>query len=579
MAKFCRECGTPLHGRRFCTQCGKEALPSTTEVPAYAPPPVPVAMPPPAPLPKKRAGSVEVPDAAVGADATSIYKRLIATVRGTHHGPNAESVVNDFKRDCKAYGVGTLSADAFIANLRVYVGDFMMDTTMPQLVRLIPDDAKRATLMHIFHDQSKNKATRTSMPSRAVSGGLATDLPRAASTGSSAAAPLPPPPSSSSSVSLEPMRSFSDGNPPSAQPPSAAKWPAMSLYRNDTLCEICSTPFDVVNRRHHCRKCGKSACQSCSPAHMLIPPGHAHETAKGYDPAVPQRVCTLCTPMLQPLQARLETIYAKCHKEQEPEPTKKSWFKSLPMKQTIEDECETAAAMLRQFFLTPAIDKQIPVALLERAHGLAFLTVVKAGLLVTAKMGSGIVVTKLPNDTWSAPSAIGTAGLGGGLEGGGELVQILLILGSAAAVSVFYQTQVTLGAGLDVAVGPYGRSAHAAVSKSGGGLGVNYSYSHSRGLFAGISLHGAVVNCRADANRAFYGRLVTPTEILTGAVAPPRAAHDLYQAIHDAIQSCSDFRDDQRTRQQRACTSPGCPCEKFRPKTMSAKCANCGHGH
>ncbi|CAK4465087.1 unnamed protein product [Aphanomyces euteiches] len=553
MANFCRECGAAPLGRRFCSQCGKETAASASSIPAAT------SLGDPNPQSTlKRAGSVEIPPVAVGDEATTIYKRVVATVRGTHHGEQADNTVKDFKKDCKQYGAGAISAEAFEANLRVYLGEYMIDATMPQLVRLIHDDDKRAELVMVYHRQSKNKTK---------------SRPASASSAVQRSTNLPPSSQLTVATPVEPPRSEGQARPP-------AKWSAPSLYTNQPVCDICSTPFDMMNRRHHCRKCGKSACQSCSPAHMLIPPGHQHAQAKGYDPAVPQRVCTLCAPVLQPLQARLEAAFANCHKEQPAAPTK-GWFKSIPVKQTIEDECEMAQKMLRQFFLTSQVDKQIPITFLERAHGLAFLTVVKAGLLVTAKMGSGIVLTKFPDKTWSAPSAIGTAGLGGGFEGGGELVQILLLLGSAKAVSVFYQTQLTLGAGLDVTVGPYGRSAtaQAAMSSSGGGLDVNYSYSHSRGLFAGISLHGAVINCRSDANRAFYGRHVTPMEILTGAVAPPRAAQGLYDAIEEAVQSCASFRDDQRTRQQRVCTQAGCPCEKFRAKTLSAKCANCGHSH
>ncbi|KAF0718498.1 hypothetical protein AaE_010636, partial [Aphanomyces astaci] len=477
----------------------------------------------------------------------------------------ADKTVKAFKKDCKQYGAGTISAPAFEANLRVYLGDFMMDTVMPQLVRLIPDDDKRAELMAVYHDHAKSKAPK-SRPSTIASTSerLSSNAP-IDSRPSWSPADVPPTERSASTGSIK----------------SSFKWSGPSIYGKNAACQVCSTPFDMRNRRHHCRKCGKAACQSCSPAHMLIPPGHQHEDAKGYDVAVPQRVCTLCAPILQPLQSRLETTYANCHKDTQPSsPTSRGWFKSLPMRQTIADECDAARDILRQFFVTSPVEKRIPAAFLERAQGLAFLTVVKAGLLVTAKMGSGIVVTRLADNSWSAPSAIGTAGLGGGLEGGGELVQILLILSSAQAVSVFFQTQITLGAGLDMTVGPYGRSAvaQAAMSK-GSGLGVNYSYSHSRGLFAGISLHGAVINCRADANRAFYGRHVTPSEILTGVVPPPRAAQGLYEAIGDAMQFCEDYREEAQKPRVASCMSPGCPCEKFRARSYSPMCGNCGHSH
>jgi len=64
-------------------------------------------------------------------------------------------------------------------------------------------------------------------------------------------------------------------------------------------------------------------------------------------------------------------------------------------------------------------DKQIPFQLLKDCKGLAFLTVLKAGFIWTGKIGVGVVVSKLPDGTWSAPSGIGTGGMGFGAEIGG----------------------------------------------------------------------------------------------------------------------------------------------------------------
>jgi lipid-binding SYLF domain-containing protein len=62
-----------------------------------------------------------------------------------------------------------------------------------------------------------------------------------------------------------------------------------------------------------------------------------------------------------------------------------------------------------------------------------------------------------------------------------------------------------------------------------------YSYSHSKGLFVGISLEGSMILSRPDVNRAFYGRDVQVTELLRGMEPPPVAASPLYEAIHLAV--------------------------------------------
>lgn len=69
-----------------------------------------------------------------------------------------------------------------------------------------------------------------------------------------------------------------------------------------------------------------------------------------------------------------------------------------------------------------------------------------------------------------------------------------------------------------------------------------YSYSHSRGLYAGASLDGAFIFSRSTVNHQFYGREVTPTEVLSGEIAPPRAASPLYSALTDMVSCSPDLR-------------------------------------
>ena len=62
-----------------------------------------------------------------------------------------------------------------------------------------------------------------------------------------------------------------------------------------------------------------------------------------------------------------------------------------------------------------------------------------------------------------------------------------------------------------------------------------HSYSHSRGMYAGISLEGAIIFSRSDVNHRFYGRVVTPLDLLKGLLPPPRAARPLYEALDQAL--------------------------------------------
>ena len=72
-----------------------------------------------------------------------------------------------------------------------------------------------------------------------------------------------------------------------------------------------------------------------------------------------------------------------------------------------------------------------------------------------------------------------------------------------------------------------------------GGCAATYTYSHSRGLYAGASMEGSIIVSRSDVNHKFYGRLVTPLELLRGEVPPPRAARPLYDALQEATTAMS----------------------------------------
>lgn len=83
-----------------------------------------------------------------------------------------------------------------------------------------------------------------------------------------------------------------------------------------------------------------------------------------------------------------------------------------------------------------------------------------------------------------------------------------------------------------VAAGPIGRNAEASGSATLKHISAIYSYSKTRGLFAGVSLEGSVIFTRNDANEKLYGERVTAKELLNGSVAPPREADSLYRALN-----------------------------------------------
>ncbi|KAF2136477.1 uncharacterized protein K452DRAFT_237504 [Aplosporella prunicola CBS 121167] len=181
-------------------------------------------------------------------------------------------------------------------------------------------------------------------------------------------------------------------------------------------------------------------------------------------------------------------------------------------------------------------DKIIPPQILANAKGLAILTVFKAGFLGSGRFGSGVVVARLADGSWSAPSAIGTVGGGFGGQIGFELTDFVFILNDAAAVRTFAQAgSLTLGGNVSIAAGPVGRNAEAAGAASLKSVAGVFAYSKTKGLFAGVSLEGSVLIERRDGNEKLYGRRVPARQILEGAVPIPPAAEPLMRVLNSRV--------------------------------------------
>jgi len=172
-------------------------------------------------------------------------------------------------------------------------------------------------------------------------------------------------------------------------------------------------------------------------------------------------------------------------------------------------------------------EKGIPSRILRNARGLAIISVVKAGFIVSGKAGEGVVVARTGRG-WSGPSFIGTGGAGWGPQIGAQVTDFVIVLNNERAVRAFSKGgNVTLGADASVAAGPVGRAAEADVTARA----AIYTYSKTKGLFLGASLEGAVIGTRKDANERYYRRQVTAYDILHGRVAAPAGAANLRAAL------------------------------------------------
>lgn len=180
------------------------------------------------------------------------------------------------------------------------------------------------------------------------------------------------------------------------------------------------------------------------------------------------------------------------------------------------------------------LDNVIPKDIICNAKGLAIFTVVKAGFLWSGRVGSGLVVAKLPDGSWSSPSLINIGGVGFGAQLGADVTDFVIVLNTDDAVKAFCRGEnVTLGGNLSVSAGPVGFGHEYSGSLYEGAA--LFSYSKSRGLFAGVSVEGTIIIERKDANKTFYDKEISAEEILSGKNdKPPSSIDVLYETIKKA---------------------------------------------
>ena len=161
------------------------------------------------------------------------------------------------------------------------------------------------------------------------------------------------------------------------------------------------------------------------------------------------------------------------------------------------------------------------------------MTILKAGFVGSGRLGSGLIVARLGDGTWSAPSAINAGGAGFGGQLGFELTDFVFILNDYMSVKTFAQAgTLTLGGNVSIAAGPVGRNAEAAGGASLKGVGGVFAYSKTKGLFAGVSIEGGAIIERRDMNEKAYGQKIKAAQILQGAVPSPVVAEPLTRVLN-----------------------------------------------
>ena len=173
-------------------------------------------------------------------------------------------------------------------------------------------------------------------------------------------------------------------------------------------------------------------------------------------------------------------------------------------KQSAEtDRAADAVSVLNEIMNIP--ENSIPEELMARAHGIAVIPhVVKGAFGIGGRYGKGLVAQRNADGGWGTPLFIEIGGGSFGFQLGVEATDVVMVFTNREGIQPLLKGKLKIGADASATAGPVGRKAEAGTDillKS-----AIYSYSRSKGLFAGIALDGAVIQLDDEANKSVYGK-------------------------------------------------------------------------
>ena len=172
--------------------------------------------------------------------------------------------------------------------------------------------------------------------------------------------------------------------------------------------------------------------------------------------------------------------------------------------------------------------------MLAKAQGVFIAPqMIKAGFIVGGEGGSGVLLTRDPNSgAWSPPAFYTLAAGSVGWQFGGEVSELVLVINTAKGLDAMLKSGFKAGVDAAIAAGPIGKGIGAATTAN---LRNDiFTFSRAQGLFAGVSLEGAVIQPRDNWNESYYGKKLTPREIVAGGGGAGRGSDALRQALSKA---------------------------------------------
>src|SRR6202041_659726 len=218
-------------------------------------------------------------------------------------------------------------------------------------------------------------------------------------------------------------------------------------------------------------------------------------------------------------------------------------FAGSDREDTVE-RMQKSVDVLQSIMSTP--DKGIPEEVLSGAKCVVIVpNMIKGGFIFGAKHGRGVASCRT-SEGWSAPAFVSVGGGSWGLQIGVEGVDLVMLVMNDQGFQHLLSSKFELTGEGSVAAGPVGR--HASAGTDWKMNTEMLTYSRSKGVFAGLTLEGAVVEQDNDSTRAIYGKRMMFRNILSGKAATPHSADAFMKAVSEAGQQAkvAEAREDRK---------------------------------
>jgi lipid-binding SYLF domain-containing protein len=196
------------------------------------------------------------------------------------------------------------------------------------------------------------------------------------------------------------------------------------------------------------------------------------------------------------------------------------------------ERASASAAVLTAIMGIP--ESSIPDELMEHAHGIMVIPhVVKGAFGFGGQWGKGLASQRREDGSWTAPAFIQITGGSFGLQLGVQATDLVLVFTDENGMKPILRGKVQIGADASAAAGPVGRKA--AVGTDVLLRTAIFTYSRSKGLFAGVSLDGSAITIDDEANRAVYGRDINSEDILVRGTVHSNAIVEPFMATLKSV--------------------------------------------